>query len=277
MNKQLLEDIGQSQFPPSTSPAGKVGATKASGEQVPEAPPPPAPDMDFRVWRHGKTAAAGEALHAASELPDPPPVQARPPEPETEKAAPAAPEFLFQPASVDETPSWFERWGRRAVISAIGFAGLLMLFFGAFSVYQDRTDDKTLSLLATNAPPKRAAPVAKVPPATLAAVPAPPPEASAAQPVPAAPARGAPRASVPDLVMLEPPAAAPTAPPAAPPPPKKIHPRAKAVAVARAPEETAPVSPISATLRECRALGYHTEQCLKRACVLTKYGLACKG
>ena len=51
---------------------------------------------------------------------------------------------------------------------------------------------------------------------------------------------------------------------------------------ARAPRvaKVSPARPVSAQerlLKECRAYGYQGDQCVKRGCVLTKFGLACKG
>ena len=42
-------------------------------------------------------------------------------------------------------------------------------------------------------------------------------------------------------------------------------------------EEAEHASQLALTLKQCRIEGYHAQQCLKRGCVLTKYGLACKG
>lgn len=38
-----------------------------------------------------------------------------------------------------------------------------------------------------------------------------------------------------------------------------------------------PAAQQAETLRQCRAAGYHASQCLRRGCVATKYGLACRG
>jgi hypothetical protein len=41
--------------------------------------------------------------------------------------------------------------------------------------------------------------------------------------------------------------------------------------------EATPAGQLADTLKQCRALGYHAAQCLKRGCTTTRYGLACKG
>jgi hypothetical protein len=266
MNKQLLEDIGQSQFPPLNSSPQAAGEGQVCTERQhvaePARPEPPSSAaIDFNVWRHAK---------APDPAPEPPPAPAFNDRPD--------PLFTFTPAPdvapAFEPPTWFDRWGRRAAITTISFVGVALVCFGAFSVYQDRTDEKTLLLLADTSPHAQA----KAPPAVKAVVPPPAPEVSAPAkaPLPAAPA-AAPEPKAPELVLLAP----DPAPEPEPVPPKKVRPRVKAAFIARAPErsldDARAMSPFSAMLKECRALGYHTEQCIKRACVLTKYGLACKG
>jgi hypothetical protein len=58
--------------------------------------------------------------------------------------------------------------------------------------------------------------------------------------------------------------------------PASIRPRHQAFAPPVA-AETEHTSQLADTLKQCRALGYHASQCLKRGCTTTRYGLACKG
>jgi hypothetical protein len=41
--------------------------------------------------------------------------------------------------------------------------------------------------------------------------------------------------------------------------------------------KTTPEFSQAETLRQCRAAGYHASQCMRRGCVATQYGLACRG
>ena len=41
--------------------------------------------------------------------------------------------------------------------------------------------------------------------------------------------------------------------------------------------QSAPALSHAETLRQCRAAGYHASQCMRRGCVATKFGLACRG
>lgn len=48
-------------------------------------------------------------------------------------------------------------------------------------------------------------------------------------------------------------------------------------AAARAAAAAEPAAQQAETLRQCRAAGYHASQCVKRGCVATRFGLACRG
>jgi hypothetical protein len=69
------------------------------------------------------------------------------------------------------------------------------------------------------------------------------------------------------------------------PEPAPRHRKAAAVMAARAAEPARAPAPapkpvrndMEETLRQCRAAGYHTTQCIERGCQATKYGLACRG
>ena len=58
--------------------------------------------------------------------------------------------------------------------------------------------------------------------------------------------------------------------------PRPIARAARAPRVAKV-SSAPPVSAQERLLKECRAYGYQGDQCVKRGCVLTKFGLACKG
>jgi hypothetical protein len=51
----------------------------------------------------------------------------------------------------------------------------------------------------------------------------------------------------------------------------------RAAVPAAADEVSERASQLALTLKQCRIQGYAAPQCLKRGCVLTKYGLACRG
>lgn len=66
--------------------------------------------------------------------------------------------------------------------------------------------------------------------------------------------------------------------PAATPPRRSRNERAVArLGAAPTPQVSERTSQLAETLKQCRIEGYHAQQCMKRGCVLTKYGLACKG
>lgn len=72
-----------------------------------------------------------------------------------------------------------------------------------------------------------------------------------------------------------------------PEPVKRVRKRPPVIAkVARKAPPPAPPRPdpakvradrMAETLRQCRAAGYHAQACVKRGCVATPYGIACKG
>lgn len=53
--------------------------------------------------------------------------------------------------------------------------------------------------------------------------------------------------------------------------------RTRPAPVKEASAGTAALSPEEELLRQCRAIGYHADQCVKRGCTVTKFGLACRG
>ncbi len=52
---------------------------------------------------------------------------------------------------------------------------------------------------------------------------------------------------------------------------------APAVKAETAPAPASRGNDMAETLRQCRAMGYHSTQCIERGCYTTKYGLVCKG
>ncbi|QOY92671.1 hypothetical protein IM543_13735 [Massilia sp. UMI-21] len=139
--------------------------------------------------------------------------------------------------------------------------------------------------VATEAPAPAAAPAAAV--AREAAPPRPPaadPEAerrvAAATPIKRTP----PAARKPASATRAKPASATRAKPASPTRPKAASATrspatraARAAPASQASPQPPADSPLSETLRLCRAAGYHATACLKRGCEATRFGLVCRG
>lgn len=264
MKTQLLQDIGESQ---------------------PTAPPP----------------RAGEGRIPDAPQPDAPPVREQRIEPEL-RASPRDPEFmssdipLFSSAPGEGFPKrppgkagWFERWGRRFATWGAGLVMLLLLAGAGLWLYKQTKVEMAMAVLA-KAPipeqqirPARAmpapapAPVPQLAPTTAPSAAAmPPPEALSQQP--AEPSEGSMQAadSPSDIaasigeeeVLVQP----------SPPAPKKVkRKRASKAATSATVQESSRDRQRAETLRQCRIAGYHASQCLQRGCMVTKYGLACKG
>lgn len=213
-------------------------------------------------------------------------------------------------------PSWFKRSGRRYLLwGSCVLSGALIILAGLWS-YAGRKDASVLALVAdeSKAEPqfdksaKRRSIGAKefslgpsgevqVAPAAFASSPSPLPTAAP---------------TLPPLAMLEPDAATNTRlqePPKpqriaeqapAAPLPKRVRRTARTqvdaaskparARVERAPERQLARAPVlqaerkseqdtakAATLKACREHGYQPEQCVKRACSVTKYGFVCRG
>jgi hypothetical protein len=257
MKTQLLEDIGDSHCPPA-SPLQQT--EPAPGDRLRQPPANPASTSRRPgTWRQRVPAASAGVGQAARS--EPPPARPSPPlfsadiDPLAESWAIANP---------DAGRTWFERWGRRAAAWSAGLAAALLVSGGAAWMIGERETDQALASVAAvplehPPPPVRRAAIAPREPAMLQAS---------------------------DLVLPLPefhpalPVLVPTLDPARP-----VRNR-RTLAVRKAPSRPEPPAPDPAqeraaqaaeTLRQCRAAGYHAEQCIKRSCVATPYGIACKG
>ena len=271
MKNQLLEDFGDSRSSPASAREAAPRQSGHAAEQGPRA----------KVWRGRPPDAAPPA--------EPPAEQETQPnwnEPfmtaDFSAFASQQPDLSIQ--YPDEPAPWFERWGRKALGWTAGLALAVGVIGGGLWMYHESQVESTLALVADQSPP--AAPA----PAPVAPAPAP-------APLPAAQRAEIQAVALDEGETLEPGDAAAAAAIAAPvvaaavpePPPKpKPKPRVRK----RVPERTVlarsearPVATpapareytLAETLRQCRAAGYHASQCMKRGCVATKYGLACRG
>ncbi len=198
--------------------------------------------------------------------------EASEPEPAEADASPFASERAdWVGAQVESEPHWFDRWGRRAAIWGAGLTLASLLAGGGLWLYQERSIDRTLVLVAKSSLPAPQASPSSLAPAPAAsaqpaALPQQPATTQAAPPPPAAPAPVA--SSEPEPIA-----------------PKPVQAQQKRVStrlpprtsLATAEPESTHAGQMAETLRQCRAMGYHAAQCLKRGCVSTKYGLACRG
>jgi hypothetical protein len=171
------------------------------------------------------------------------------------------------------------RWKRRIVTWTVAGSAIAVLAAGGLWLYEERRVDGALVVAAQTTPP---APSAAAPPVARAA-----PEASVAPAAPQAPVAAAPVApvSTPDyaatqniVVPVRPSSVAAG----------EAHPAAPAVRRQRAaansrPASTRPAERAAAarlrreeTLLQCRALGYDEAQCIRKACTMTRFGLACR-
>lgn len=218
---------------------------------------------------------------------------------------PKGPDFVFDfPAS---RPTWSERWGRRLLGWSAGAALVAIALGTAWWMAEDSQVVTTLALVADQSPASATSgwrepePEAAAPPPLVMlpvqAVPDPSPPVQA--PAEAAPsvledngeeaaqaaAEAVRRAEARRLAARQETAKKEAAR-------KEAARQAKArelarkdaarkeatrLAAARAAAAAEPAAQQAETLRQCRAAGYHAAQCVKRGCVATKFGLACRG
>lgn len=241
MKTQLLEDIGENHSVPIIPPKSAAAPTADKWRAGPwrhRQPPAPAPSHEESV----------PPVFVAP--PSQPPIHSLDPDPLAESWA------IANPAA---EPPWHERWGRRAAAWSAGLAALVLVAGAAAWVY---TETKTDQALAVASGALDSAVPASVTRAPIRAVE--PVDVLASELDSSAPDF---QAEVPDF--------APT--------PAARAPRARVRTAAKAPPRRAPPpaptreSQMAETLRQCRAAGYHAKQCVKRGCVATPYGIACKG
>lgn len=329
MKSQILEDIDQSQAAEHLETLNSGNKTADAGaihrppsvEPAPVAPQPRI-DPDMRTWateRHFKAraAAAERADNGARDKVPGPGMDARDDPagagmhtevPQAGAGMHTADPLAGADAEADwlgeqllAGPTWFDRWGRRAITWSAGLAATVLVAGSGLWLYKESKVDNTLAMLAANArtetqastsppvPAPQPPPVASAPLADAATGTAPDP-ATAASLLADAQAPLAVPALNPSLIT-EALASEETPVRAAPPvlasasPSKKTRmfsqrPRARAPTpppVAAAESKSRRAGQFAETLRQCRALGYHATQCMKRGCTITKFGLACKG
>lgn len=255
MKTQLLEDIGENHSEPIVSPEYIDSAPVRVTPQ--DAAAPAADKWHAGPWRH-RAAVAVEQRATPVFTEPPPPLHSLDPDPLAECWAIANP---------DADQTWFERWGRRTVAWSAAFAAIVLMAGGAAWMYNETRTNQALAVASAALDAPAAANVTRAP-------------IEAVEPIDVQASELAPLAmdfyaDVPDFD--------PT-PAAAKPPRRNVR------AVAKAPRRTPPPQPTPApapaaaresqmaeTLRQCRAAGYHAGQCIKRSCVATPYGIACKG
>ncbi len=285
MKPQLLEDIGDSQ-----SPADMRSELPAFRKySVPRQAIPPLPRSHFGVWRDRdvQTMPIMEQPQAAPGMSEPSlgTVDEKTfTDDRVEDIFAAPPENLFitplEPESAAPAPSAtrsrLATWGSALLVLALVAGGSLWLF-------NDRKDEASLAVVAGKLGGGPAASVSTSAPQVL------PPAVRQAE-------------NIPPLVVLEPEntverepenvaevtvPAQDERPTSAQQPVKKptsTRTRTKTAAVKSEPrpallkaKNSVGEASASAFSKACSALGYREAQCRKRACVLTKYGLACRG
>jgi hypothetical protein len=214
-------------------------------------------------------------------------------------------ERLREDAALRDSAQWSSLWKRRLVTWSLAAVLLALLAAGGVWVYQETQVEGALSVVANTTP---ATPLPANPPtppdgagARVEPVAAPGVPVTASLPAPAAEVPAKPTKPEPaslDATATEAAAADPrtvksiTIPPAAVPDldaPVKRNARRERERAATKPHRTvasvqpkAPVEPTARqrreeTLLQCRAHGYDERQCTRRSCVMTRFGLACKG
>ncbi len=162
--------------------------------------------------------------------------------------------------------------------------GVVLMALAGWWFYRERKIDNTMAVVAQSSALPQHAALAQLPaPVPAMPLPAPPPAPAVEQPAPTQPA----------LVMLNEAASAQAVAAEAPPvqapkvapnpesaaPAKRVarsKARRKAAALVAA-HKPAQNNNLTETLKECRAVGYHATQCIERGCMITKFGLACRG
>jgi hypothetical protein len=243
MKTQLLEDIGENHSLPIIPPTNTTAASMAD-------------KWHAGPWRQREAIPVEQRATPAPVEPPPPPIHSLDPDPLAECWAIANPE-------VGQT--WFERRGRRAAAWSAALAAAVLMAGGAAWLYNETKTDQALAVASAALDTPAVASVMRTPIAPVEPI-----DVQASELAPLAMDF---YADVPDFE--------PT-PVAAKPPRRSVR------AVAKAPRRAPPPAPapdpaavrasqMAETLRQCRAAGYHAEQCRKRSCVATPYGIACKG
>ena len=263
MKTQLLEDIGENNSLPVIPPEKSASAHVT--EPTEHAAAPTADKWNAGPWRQRQNAAPAPPTSEPVFAPPPPSAPpGLPPEPPIHTFDPDPLAESWAIANPDTEPTWFERWGRRASAVSAGLAALVLVAGGAAYMHTETKTDEALAVASQ----ALGDPVpAYVPRAPIDAV-----EPIDVQASELAPLEMDFYADIPDFD---------------PTPVAAKRPRSRVRTIAAAPRRPAPPPPPSAaqireaqmaeTLRQCRAAGYHAQQCVKRGCVATPYGIACKG
>ena len=263
MKTQLLEDIGENNSLPVVYP-DDAASLRVSAPAQPAAAPK-ADKWNAGPWRQRQPVAAAQpasAPVAAAPAPAAPP--SLPPEPQIHTFDPDPLAESWAIANPDTGPGWFERWGRRAAAVSAGLAALVLVAGGAAWMYTETRTDQVLAVASQALGDPIPAHVTRAPIEAVAPI-----DIQASE---LAPLEMDFYADVPDFD---------------PTPVAAKRPRSRVRTIAAAPRRPAPPPAPSAaqvreaqmaeTLRQCRAAGYHAQQCVKRGCVATPYGIACKG
>jgi hypothetical protein len=276
MKTRLLEDIDEngSAAPPLERAGGAARAPSLADTTTPNPAHaarknPGPPDRADTAAPRFAPQPPGFHDRQADPATDPPrpPAAAIPPLDGTSPFAADGPDWLAarlqEDAALRDEPEWNSLWKRRLV--AWGGAAVLLALTAAAGLWmvQESRVEGALVVVANTSPP--------VLPAT----------ATASTPHPPAQAEPAPGAAPPMPASA---AAAGSVTPREPEPSREpASPRHRKVASAQpkpaAPEKQEPSARLrrEETLMQCRAHGYDERQCLELSCVMTRFGLACRG
>jgi len=207
-------------------------------------------------------------------------------------------ELMRQDADRADAQQRAGQWRRRVCTWTVAAGVLATLAAGGFWLVEDRRIDGALVVVAETTPPAASAPAAPAPGTPAISAKTTPEKGAPSAAAPAAPSLttgdaiapgvarvpASPMFTRPPLEVASPVATADAAADAARPAPqpavpgreRKANPgRAEAKQVAD--RESSERHRREETLLQCRALGYDEAQCVKRGCVMTRFGLACRG
>jgi hypothetical protein len=287
----------------SADPADATTPNPARSARKPPAPPESSGTTEPRFAPQPPGFHVG--LHAELQHRPPGPNTVPQPSPAPAGAPPAAgaspfaaegPDWLAvhlrEDAALRNEPEWNSVWKRRMVTWSMAAVLFALAAAAGLWMVQETQVEGALVVVANTSPP--------VVPATPAPRAAAPPALSAtgttdAQPAAVAPesvamapetggGRSAPRAG-PAVAATPAEVPAATSTPREPEPERaRAAPRHRKVAASAQPRPAAPASREPSarlrreeTLMQCRAHGYDERQCIQRGCVMTRYGLACRG
>jgi hypothetical protein len=281
MKTQLLQDIGDSGAAP-VGPYGRGRPRRGAPpepppEQPPRTPPEAADKVRPAVWHRARASpdateqlpgAEGETAPSAGLAHD----FATAPEPDW------LAELMRQDAERADARQKAGRWRRRVFGWSIGAGVLALLAAGALWMIEARRVDGAMDVLAEAGTPAAAAPSAATPAAAGASTAAPSLNSvPLAAPAPAlAPVLASPRPAPTILEEVVKPSEPVSTEPVMPGI-RREHATQKAASRAPVERTQADRRKREETLLQCRALGYDEQQCIRRECEMTRFGLACRG